>query len=181
MSGLRRARDVELLDALDALERISFEGEVWRAILTGRDPLAGHPSKGRWDPGTFDVIYYSLEREGALAELHFHLSRQPVFPSKSFTLHRVAVQTRRTLRFADLSELLPLGVTDAEYSSLLYQRTQDIGDAAAFLGFDGIIPPGARWECLNLVVFSDRLEPEDLELVSSSLIDWESWRSRESE
>ena len=175
----RQPRDLELLDALDALERAPYEGPAWRAIREGRSPLVGHPSGGRWDPGIFDVIYTSLDAEGALAELYFHLSRQPVFPSRvRFHLHQLAIRTRSTLRFADLRGLEPLGVEACECSSLLYERTQEIGDAAAFLGFDGIIAPSARSPTLNLVLFVDHLQPDDLELVDSSPIDWLKWDRR---
>lgn len=131
----RQPRDLELLDALDALERMPFQGPAWRAIREGRSPLVGHPSGGRWDPGTFNVIYTSLDPEGAVAELYFHLSRQPVFPSRAdFHLHQLTIRTRSTLRFADLRDLAPLAVEASEYSTLLYERTQEIGDAAAFRG-----------------------------------------------
>lgn len=174
----RRARELELLDALDALEPITVDRIVWRAVRDGRDPLLGHPAGGRWDPGQFDVLYTSFNPDGAIAEIHFHLSRQPVFPSKiNFYLHEIKVMTSKTLRFADLRELRVLGVDEKDYSSVLYRRTQLIGDAAHFLGFDGIIVPNARWECLNLVVFPDRISPGDLELKGSSLIDWASWRA----
>jgi len=176
MAG-RRARDIELLDALDALPRARFEGTAWRAVREGRDPLQGHPSDGRWDPGTFDVLYTSMEPDGAAAEIHFHLSRQPVFPSKlAYRLHEIAVRTTKTLHFADLSALAPLGVDGARYGEILYPRTQAIGDAADFLGFDGLIAPNARWPCQNLVIFTDRLAPADLEIRSSGAIDWTAWR-----
>jgi RES domain len=172
MAG-RRARDIELLDALDALPRVPFEGTVWRAVREGRDPLQGHPSGGRWDPGTFDVLYTSMEPDGAIAEIHFHLSRQPVFPSRlAFGLHEIAVPTTKTLRFVDLSALAPLGVDAAQYGDVLYGRTQAIGDAADFLGFDGLIAPNARWPCENLVIFTDRLAPVDLEVLAVATIDW---------
>jgi hypothetical protein len=56
----------------------------------------------------------------------------------------------RTLKFADLNEPKPLGVDVKDYAKVLYGRTQEIGDAAAFLGFDGIIAPNARWDCHKL-------------------------------
>jgi hypothetical protein len=177
--GGRKARDIELLDALDALDRVQFEGRVWRAAREGRDPLQGHPSAGRWDPGTFDVLYTSMEAEGAVAEIHFHLSRQPVFPSMiRYGLHEIAVRTTKTLYFADLSALAPLGVEGARYREILYGRTQAIGDAADFLGFDGLIAPSARWPCRNLVIFTDRLGPPGLEVLSSFALDWPTWRRR---
>ena len=179
MSGEWRARDLNLLDALDELERVPIADVVWRVVRSGRDPLVGHPSAGSWDPGHFDVLYTTFDPDGAVAEIHFHLSRQPVLPSKiRFTLNEIEVRTSRTLKFADLRDLEPLGVVVDEYNSLLYRRTQEIGDAAAFLGFDGIIAPSARWECLGLVIFSDCLSPDELELKSSTDIDWTQWRER---
>jgi hypothetical protein len=110
--------------------------------------------------------------------MYFHLSRQPVFPRVEFTLNEIEVTTRSTLRFADLSELEPLGVSAEEYSGLLNERTQEIGDAAAFLGFDGIIAPSARWDCVNLTIFCESLTPDDLVLKDSRPADWEAWRKK---
>lgn len=173
----RRARDLELLDALDAQPRIPYEGEVWRVVREGRDVLQGAASGARWDPGTLDVLYTSLAREGALEEIHFHLTRQPVFPSKiRFVLYRVGVRTRRTLQLADMAALESLGVTADRYRGLEYQRTQEIGDAAAFLGFDGLLVPSVRWDCRNLVLFTDRLATEALTILSVAPVDWEAWR-----
>jgi RES domain-containing protein len=174
----RRARDIELLDALDAHPGVSFEGDVWRIVRAERDVLEGSSTAARWDPGTFDVLYTSLAREGALEEMHFHLSRQPVFPSKMRSvLYRILVRTRRTLKLADLSAVAALGITPERYGDLSYQRSQEIGDAAFFLGFDGILAPSARWRCQNLVLFMDRIEPGDLTVCESEPVDWDVWRS----
>jgi hypothetical protein len=178
MSGRWRARDLDLLDALDAMARVPVRDTVWRVVREGRDPLLCRPSLGRWDPGHFDVLYTSFEAEGAISEMYFHLSRQPVFPSVEFTLNEIEVTTRSTLRFADLSELEPLGVSAEEYARVLSERTQEIGDAAAFLGFDGIIAPSARWDCFNLTIFCESLTPDDLVLKDSRPADWEAWRKK---
>ncbi|KAB0676018.1 RES family NAD+ phosphorylase [Aureimonas leprariae] len=173
----RRARDLELLDLIDSHDGIPFEGDVWRIVREERDVLQGYPAGARWDPGTFDVLYTALERDGALAEIHFHLSRQPVFPSKLRSmLHRLSVRTSRTLKIADLEALEGLGVSRDSYQTLNYDRCQEIGDAAQFLGFDGILAPSARWSCQNLVLFVDRLGPDDLQIVESEPIDWKAWR-----
>jgi RES domain-containing protein len=174
----RRARDLELLDALDAHPGVAFEGDVWRIVRAGHNVLEGFSSRARWDPGTFDVLYTSLEREGALEEIHFHLSRQPVFPSRlQSVLHRISVRTRRTLRFADLAALEALGLRPETYGNLDYERTQAIGDAAYFLGFDGILAPSARWPCQNLILFTNRFEPDDLIVAHSEPVDWKQWRT----
>lgn len=178
----RRARDIGLLDALDAHAGIAFEGDVWRIVRSERDVLEGSPSRARWDPGLFDVLYTSLEREGALEEVHFHLSRQPVFPSKiRSVLHQIRVRTARTLKLADLSALSELGISPERYGELSYERSQEIGDAAHFLGFDGILAPSARWWCQNLVLFMDRIDPDDLKVVDSEPVDWDVWRTARQE
>lgn len=174
---VRQARDLALLDALDAHPGVSFQGDVWRIVRAERDGLQGYPSKARWDPGTFDVLYTCLVREGALEEIHFHLSRQPVFPSRlQSVLHRITVQTRRTLKLADLQAVAALGVAPETFATLDYSRTQEIADAADFLGFDGIIAPSARWPCQNLVLFTDKFGPDDLVVTERQVVDWNAWR-----
>jgi RES domain-containing protein len=179
MSGARKPRDPALLDALDAFERVHWAGETWRVVRAGRDPLQGSASGGRWDPTLFDVLYTSLDADGAVAEVHFHLTRQPVFPSKiTHGLHRIRIRTAKTLRLKDLATMVPLGVDPAWYREILYEPTQRIADAAYFLGFDSIIAPNARWLCNNLILFTDQIAPTDLEVIESSEVDWVEWRKR---
>src|SRR5260370_23435585 len=120
MPGARKRRDPALLDAPDAFDRASYAGETWRVVRDGRDPLQGSASGGRWDPTLFDVLYSFLDADGAVAEVHFHLSHQPVFPSKlSYGLHRIRVKTEKTLRLPDLDAMVPLGVDPARYRGIL--------------------------------------------------------------
>jgi hypothetical protein len=173
----RKARDLALLDALDACRRETFDGIAWRIVREGREPLLGSPSGARWDPGTFDVLYTALAREGALAEIHFHLSRQPVFPSKvQFRLYELSVRAEGLLRLPDMAALERLGIERERYADLLYARSQEIGDAAQFLGFAGMIVPSARWDGLNLVLFTDRIEADALAVRVEEPIDWAAWR-----
>jgi RES domain-containing protein len=179
MAGERKPRDPALLDALDAFDRVRFTGETWRAVRSGRDPLQGSAAGGRWDPTTFDVLYTSLAADGAVAEIHFHLSRQPVFPSRiKFGLHRIRVKTAKTLKLPDLNSMVPLGVDPARYREILYEPTQAIADAAYFLGFDSIIAPNARWTCNNLTLFTDQIAPADIEVIDSSNVNWAEWRKK---
>src|SRR5712691_7955622 len=179
MPGARRPRDPALLDALDAFGKVRYTGETWRVGREGRDTLQGSASGGRWDPTLFDVLYTSLDPDGAVAEVHFHLSRQPVFPSRiRYGLHRIRVRTEKSLRLPDLSAMIPLGVDPARYREILYEPTQAIGDAAYFLGFDSIIAPNARWSCDNLILFIDQIAVADLEVIESLEVNWSAWRKK---
>jgi RES domain-containing protein len=179
MPGPRKPRDPALLDVLDVFDRVRYSGETWRVVREGRDPLQGSASGGRWDPALFDTLYTSMEPVGAVAEVHFHLSRQPVFPSKlRYRLHRIRIGTARTLRLPDVDAMVPLGVDPVRYREILYEPTQAIGDAAYFLGFDSIIAPNARWSCDNLILFSDQIAVADLEVIESSEVGWTEWRKK---
>ncbi|MCH7794304.1 MAG: RES family NAD+ phosphorylase [Proteobacteria bacterium] len=181
-ASARKARDVDLLDALESLTPEPFDGDVWRIIRNGRDPLQGYPAGARWDPlGVFDVLYTALDPDGAHAEVFFHLNRAPVFPSRTaYLLHTIRVQTRKTLRLADMTALAALKVDTGRYSELDYTQTQAIGDATHFLGFDGLIVPSARSESRNLILFMDRLDPNDpLVVTRSEAVDWQAWRTRD--
>ncbi len=179
MSGRRRFHDDRLLDALDELDGEIFEGTIWRVAREGRSVFDGSRGAGRWNPSDLSVLYGSLEADGALSEIYFHLSRgQSVFPSRmKHVLYELAIATERTLVLADMSDLVALGVEAAEYRNILYGRTQEIADAAAFMGFDGVISPSARYDCRNIVLFLDTFSLESVEIVSESPVDWMEWRS----
>jgi hypothetical protein len=171
----------QLLDAIDAFPREFIDAEVWRVVRDGRDPVLGASSRSRWCNGTFDVLYTSLERDGAIAEILALLMLQPVFPSQlRWFPHKLRVSAIQTLRLADLPTLARLGVDANRYSERDYSRTQPIADAAFFLGFDALLAPSARWPCSNLVLFTDRIAPERIEVPSSEPqpIAWDEWRNR---
>lgn len=142
--------------------------------------MDGSQGAGRWNPSNLSVLYSAKEADGAIAEIYFHLSRgQSVFPSKMrHNLYELDITTDKTLILANMADLIALGVEEAKYSSMLYSRTQEIADAAAFMGFDGIISPSARFNCENLILFLDSFNLENIELVSESGINWADWRAK---
>jgi RES domain-containing protein len=181
MSGLSRRHDRELLDALESYPSEAFTGETWRVTTKGRDALRGSTAGGRWSPpGEFEVLYTSLARAGALAEIGYRLSLEPVWPSRiEHELHRITARTNNSLRFADVSSLSTLGVDVSRYASFEYSVTRAIAAAAFFLDFDGLIVPSARITELNLVIFAEKLGiGERLKLEASEPVDWSTWRSQ---
>lgn len=176
-----RRHDRVILDALEAMEPEAFAGDVWRVTSRGRDPLRGSTAEGRWSPaGEFEVLYTSLERDGALTEIGYRLSLEPVWPSKvQHQLHRIAARTKRSLRFPDVAALAPFGVEAARYPSFEYEPTQTLAAAARFLGFDSLIVPSARSSALHMVVFLDAiLDDGALTVLDSEDVDWDGWRRK---
>jgi RES domain-containing protein len=177
-----RSRDSALIDALEAMAAVPFKGLVWRVVREGRDALTCSAVGGRWDDCTFDVLYTSQTGDGATAEMHFHLSRgQPVIPSKvSYRLYQLRVTIERTLHFFDLAAIARLGVDTSRFGALSYAdrqqeypRTKEVAETAHFVGFDGLIVPNARWTCMNVVLFCDRVPPGASKIVKDhGRIDW---------
>lgn len=168
--------DPDLLDQLDALPREAFDGEVFRGTRQNLDPLASSYSGGRWmQRDGAAVLYTSLAREGALAEISFHWGQLNPRPTKPVMLHTLRVVAHRTLKLVR-ADLATLGVAESAYGGVNMPRTQEIGAAVEFLGCDGLIAPCARWNCDNLILFPDRMGIDaTLEIVHSEAVDWATW------
>lgn len=186
MAGPRTVRDSELIDALEDAEAAPFEGSVWRVVREGKDPRLCSSAGGRWDDRTFDVLYTAAERDGAIAEMHFHLSRgQPIMPSMvRYKIFELSVSLSHMLKLPTLDDLTGLGFDVGTFGQLSYDervqeypRTQDIAETAHFLGYDGMLVPNARWACANIVVFCDAVPAGSIEVVKEhGLIDWSAWK-----
>ncbi|MCY4241735.1 MAG: RES family NAD+ phosphorylase, partial [Rhodobacter sp.] len=121
---------------------------------------------GRWDDGTLDVLYTSETRRTAIEERRFHLYRgQPIVPSRvRYELFELRVSLEAVMRFGSLDDLKDLHLDIRNYGRLSYSdrsreypRSQEIAEACAFLGADGISVPSARvLESNNLVIFCER-------------------------
>jgi RES domain-containing protein len=161
---MRKIRDPELLDQLQSLHPQPFQATIWRIVRAGRNPLLATNPKGRWDDGSFDVVYAALEPDAARAEVYYHLTRsQPVYPSSlHIHLHEIEVDFQRVIKFNTLADLASFGVDAANFGTTSYAHlqaeysvTQQVGEAAHFLGMQAIVVPSARWPAQNIVVMTD--------------------------
>jgi RES domain-containing protein len=181
-----RIHDRELLDAIECIEAETFEGDVWRVTRDGRDPTQAAPTGrgGRWDDGTFEALYTSMEPETCLREVYYHLSQSTPFPSRArYRLNGLAIVLQRALRLLEMKKLAAMGVPMNLYNARsfekiereVYPKAQDIRAAAHFLEFDGLLVPSARHEGTNVVLFLDRIGPASLPRLESSEpepVDW---------
>ncbi len=177
MNRSHRALDDRLLDLLGEIEAQTSDATFWRAVRTGRSIIDGSRGSGRWNTTEMSVWYGATEPEGAIAEMHYHLSRgQSVFPSKiRHDLYELSIKTTQTLVLADMKQLKTLGVDESRYKEILYTRTQEIAAASAFLGFDGMIVPSARWNCNNVVLFLKNFAIDEMIEKSVKPINWSKW------
>ena len=172
------AHESARLDALSEYAPIIFSGEVWRITRKRFEPLRGSTAHGRWSAGAdIEVLYTSLEREGALSEIGFRLGLEPVWPSRmEHEIHRLDVSVERALKLVDFSALEDLGVDTVRFGGFDYTQTKAIAAAAHFLEFDGLVVPSARSTAQNLVLFKDRIK--NLRLVARETVDWAKWRKQ---
>src|ERR1700677_13078 len=178
-------RDSRLIDALEALSPNLLRETVWRIVREGRAPCACNASGGRWDDETFDVLYTSRKRDGAMTEMYFHLRRgQPLIPSRvHYRLHELQIDLKSVLDLSDRAQLTALAVDMSLFGQLAYEeraseypRTQDVAEVSHFLDHSGIVVPNARWDCANVVIFCDRIAPDAVEAVKDhGPIDWDVW------
>lgn len=172
--------DQGLVDQLSALAVERFDGEVFRTTGVSADPLAFSFNGGRWAPPAQNgvdvpVLYTSMERDGALAEVVSYLAQLTPLPSKPLKVAQLRVSTTKTLHLARVN-LEGLGVDLARYGDRDYEQTQRIGAALAFLGLDGLIAPSARWRCDNLMIYqTNHLLTERLEVIGDEQVDWQAW------
>lgn len=173
-------RDHQLLDLLDSLPTEQYSGEAFRATRQQLDPLASSTNGGRWMPrGESSVLYTSLSRDGALAELAYHWGLLSPLPSKPAVVNRLQVKIGGCLRIVR-TKFPALGINENEYSTRNYGRMQSIGAAAALLDCHGLVVPSARWSTENLVIFTDNLDADDLlESVNEEEVDWQQWARSE--
>lgn len=184
--GQRSPRPQALLDAIESETPRSLTATLWRIVSDGRDPLQPGRAGGRWDDGSFDVLYTSAERDGACAESWFHLTRgQPIPPSKpSKRIFQLEVELDRVLDLSGDGRLSALGVDMQSYGQLSYvQRqneyptTQQIGEVAFFYEYQAIIVPNARWPTSNVVILTEHANPAQICARSSEPIDLVKWRN----
>ena len=171
--------DPELLAALDGMQGRPFSGHVWRVTWATRNPLAGGSGGGRWSPeGRLEVLYTSLEDNGALAEAYHHLSRAPVMSSSHMLLNKLSVSLENVLELS-VDQLVTLGMEHPRAPRPTSQLGRRIGEAAFMLNYRGLLVPSARWDCSNLVVFLDLGSfdiGKHLSFEQASDVNWPAWR-----
>jgi RES domain-containing protein len=151
-----RPFDPSLLDALE--ERIvQWAGECWRQVFEGTEPLKANVRGSRWNPPGVEALYVSLSAETAAAEISHLVSRQPLPITAPRITYKLRASLDKVIKLEELSSLEQFGLT----AQLLFGDSHDaprhLGDAANWLGCQGLLIPSARHEGHNLVIFMNNL------------------------
>ncbi len=155
-------RDPGLLEQLESCPQRPFEGDTNRVVWADKSPLQGSNGKrGRWNSpdSEFEVLNTSFMAEGADAEFETFWSLFEQRPDRKALNWKLKVRLKRVveLSFEDLEKL---GVRQADYQNRDYSRTQGISDALNYLGCDGLIVPSARYDCKNLIIYTQNLDKD---------------------
>lgn len=155
-----------LVDALDRLDPVHFEGRAYRHIAANWHPLSGAGARsqgGRWNPPeSFATLYLALSKETAVAEFRRMASRQgrdldDFIPRR---LYRIDLELSAVVDLTGMKLPGALGGLDLRASDLA--ATQAVGEAAQYLGREAIKAPSATGVGEILAVFIDRLQPDSV-------------------
>jgi RES domain-containing protein len=163
----------ELIEAVDQLPRSTIATKVVRHVAPGYLPMSGEGARvhgGRWNPpDSFAVLYTASDRATMVAELERAARRQGLHPADLLPRDEVvyAVELQRVLDLTDPRALASVGLDDALLAAADWSTCQAVGDAAHYVGFEGIRAPSAAGSGQTLAIFIDRLLRGSLLEVSS--------------
>lgn len=167
--------DRNLLDALEQKQSAPLQKEVWRVAWRSQDVLKGG-SQGRWNRHPLVALYTSLAMDGAIAEVYALLSKAPVLSSADKLIYRLEVKTQNTIILENPDAIEELGVRVRDNSDENLHHFQSIGEAAFRLDYDSLLVPSLRWECSNLVLFPELIDPSDIRVSGDAMeINWPAW------
>ena len=161
----------DLYARLDALEPAAWSGWAFRhaaATYSRGQVLNGEGARhhgGRWNPpDSFRTVYASLDIDTLVAE-----ARRSTAPERWPDLVATHVAWRVEARLDSLVDLRPtdhrqeIGLPAKFDATVRQQLCQEIGEAAYYVRYKGMLVPSmARPEGINLVVFPDNLEDDDV-------------------
>jgi RES domain-containing protein len=150
----------ELLEYLQSLETASFSGSVYRHMFGERPPTLENTLGARWNPPGVAAIYVSLERETVIAEGDHALAVQPLRPRIARWVYSVTVELSEVLDLSASDALKQTGVGSGELGGDDHAPCRAVGEAVAWLGYEGLLVPSARADGTNLVIFTANLKPD---------------------
>jgi RES domain-containing protein len=165
----------DLSQVLDDLGATSWTGDAYRHTAPQYHPLSGTGAAalgGRWNPKGVSTIYLAMPKEACVAEF-IRMAEGQARGVSSFLprdLHTVAVRGLDVLGLDDEERLARVGLGLRDIQASNRSACQEVGEAAHYLGLQGVLAPSATETGLVLAVFERNMRRGQLELVESEPI-----------
>lgn len=158
----------ELVARVDALGATALETVAFRHVTVGANPRSGTGARihgGRWNPpNSFATLYLGLDVETVADEFHRMARRQGLRPDDFLPreLHRFDVRLAAVLDLREAEARRAVDLSDRQLRADDPGRCQEIGEAAHYVGLEGILAPSAAGPGTVLAIFLEKLRPGSL-------------------
>jgi RES domain-containing protein len=157
---------------LDALPPVTWDGPIYRQasraygsgqVLNGE---GAREAGGRWNPpGSFRTVYASVDAETVAAEFLFSIGpgRDPVALSTRRFMWQARARVDNLVDLRTKAHQRAVGLPVPFDETVPRDLCQQLGAAAYYVRYKGILAPSAaRSGAVNVVLFPDYLETDDL-------------------
>ncbi|RYC10830.1 RES family NAD+ phosphorylase [Nocardioides zhouii] len=179
------ALNEELVEAIDAIGTTVWSGETFRYTNARREPLSGEGARrfgARYNPRElFPVVYLAQPVQACMRELERAVANQHL------TVEHLLRSAPQVLHTIDLTEIDVLDPTQADTQAALglensdftgdWGPCQEVGHAAWFLGFHGVLAPSAVGDGVTLALFDHNTPPSRIHLKSTEPLTLDIYRS----
>ena len=174
----------DLVEAIDAVGKTRWSGKTFRYTNARREPLSGEGARrfgGRYNPRElFPTVYLAQPVEACMRELeraaeNQHLSVERLL-SVPQVLHTIGVSEIEVLDLTVPATQALLGLEEADLTGD-HAPCQEVGHAAWFLEFHGVLAPSAVGEGVTLALFEHNTPPSRITVRSTEPLDYNLYRS----
>lgn len=153
----------DIYETIDRLSAVPFSGVGFRHVAPHVDCRSAEGARqfgGRWNPpNSFPVLYIALSIESVAAEF-LRMAARNARPPGDFLPRDVCtleIELERVLDLRTPQALRTVGLDPARIHGHNLVPSQQVGDAAHKLAFEGILAPSATGVGETLVVFELKL------------------------
>lgn len=179
------ALNEDLVEEIDAIGTTVWSGETFRYTNARREPLSGEGARrfgARYNPRElFPVVYLAQPVQACIRELERavadqHLSVEHLLRSVPQVLHTIGVTEIDVLDLTQADTQAALGLEDSDFTGD-WGPCQEVGHAAWFLQFHGVLAPSAVGGGVTLALFDHNTPPNRIHLDSSEPLTLDLYRS----
>lgn len=157
--------DAELVQQIDGLTPVILELRLYR-LMSGRyQPVSGEGARamgGRWNPPeSFPTLYLGSSVDTAVAEVQrgFAAQGRRLEEAVGLVIYEVDVQLSAVLDLREPAALDAVGLVPGDIAAPDRRRCQAVGDAAHFIGLEGVWAPSAAGPGEVVAIFTDKQRP----------------------